>query len=277
MPISLNLLLGAAGLRLDDIRLVRHKEPAKPGHTPYELWRDNRPLFEKYQARQSTDFRAGFGTAGYWASFVVTPEKETLFAGLYQVAGREELAIDSPSFHRASVDLAGTCDDYRTTLTQHLGDLVGRMVIDWGPGFRAWIQRADRQDKTVLELRRVFREPEFPGYQRFIEPLSRVTALPKGWTEALRASRGIYLLTCPRTKEQYVGAALGGGGFLGRWLDYATTGHGGNTALKSREPSDYQVSILEVAGDTATDEDIIGMEGRWKAKLQSREMGLNRN
>ena len=54
-------------------------------------------------------------------------------------------------------------------------------------------------------------------------------------------------------------------------------GHGGNVALKSRDPADYQVSILEVAGTAATTDDVIKMEVQWKSKLQSREMGLNRN
>jgi hypothetical protein len=47
--------------------------------------------------------------------------------------------------------------------------------------------------------------------------------------------------------------------------------------LKSRDSSDYQVSILEVAGSSAAIESIIAMEELWKRKLQSREMGLNRN
>jgi hypothetical protein len=47
--------------------------------------------------------------------------------------------------------------------------------------------------------------------------------------------------------------------------------------LKSRDPSDYQVSVLEVAGSAATVDEIIAREGLWKQKLQSREMGLNRN
>jgi len=54
------------------------------------------------------------------------------------------------------------------------------------------------------------------------------------------------------------------------------SGHGGNVALKSREPSDYQISILQIAGTDATTDEIIGMEERWKKKLQSKEMGLNR-
>ena len=94
---------------------------------------------------------------------------------------------------------------------------------------------------------------------------------------ALRAARGIYLLTCPRTGEQYVGLAEGAGGFWQRWQDYYRTGHGGNIALKSRELSDYQISVLEVAGSAASSDDLYKMESRWKKKLQSREMGLNRN
>ena len=84
------------------------------------------------------------------------------------------------------------------------------------------------------------------------------------------------MLTCPKTKEQYVGSATGDDGFWRRWQDYIQTGHGGNVALKSREPSDYQVSILEVAGTASTTDDILSAERRWMNKLQSREMGLNR-
>lgn len=47
-------------------------------------------------------------------------------------------------------------------------------------------------------------------------------------------------------------------------------------ALKSRDPSDYQVSILEVAGSASRREDIIRMEELWNKKLESKKMGLNR-
>jgi len=128
-----------------------------------------------------------------------------------------------------------------------------------------------------VELRSEFREDDFPGFLNFIKPLSLLDNLPKTWKVALQSSRGIYLLTCPKTKEQYVGSATGEQGFWGRWEDYIRTGDGGNVALKSRDPSDYQVSILEVAGTASTEADIIKKEGQWKSKLQSREMGLNRN
>jgi len=175
------------------------------------------------------------------------------------------------------VDKAGSCHVYDLTLEQQLSDLIGKLLIDWGPGDRAWIQRADQQDKQIIELRTGFKEPDFPGFLNFIKPLSMLDKLPKSWIAALQSSRGVYLLTCPKTKEQYVGSATGEDGLWGRWQDYIHTGHGGNLGLKSRDPSDYQVSILEVAGTSATAEDIQKMEGQWQIKLQSREMGLNRN
>ena len=277
MPIMFNTVLLAADFYFGDVRLLRHKDQrAAKGRTPYELWRDDRPQFDRYQATQSVGNRNKL-KAAYWASFVGTPSDETLFVGLYGVKYRGLLAQDTPMPHMDGVDKADSCDVYDLTLEHALSDLVGKLLIDWGPGDRAWIQRADRQDKRIMELRTEFKEPDFPGFLNFVEPLSRLDKLPKGWIAVLQSSKGIYLLTCPRTKEQYVGSATGEGGFWCRWQEYVQTGHGGDVALKSRDPSDYQASILEVAGTASTWEDILKMEGRWKSKLLSREMGLNRN
>ncbi len=277
MPMMFNMLLREAGLALADVRLLRHKDKrAAKGRTPYELWRDNRQQFDLYQATQRVGNRDKL-RAPCWASFLGTPSDETLFVGLYGVKYRRLLEQDTPKPHMDGVDKAGSCDVYELTLVQDFIDLVGKLYIDWGPGKRSWIQRADRKEKRITELRTEFKEPDFPGFLNFMEPLSKLDTLPKGWIETLRSSKGIYLLTCPKTKEQYVGSATGEEGFWGRWQDYVQTGHGGNVALKRRGHRDYQVSILEVAGTAATTDDIIKMEMRWKLKLQSREMGLTRN
>jgi len=278
MPIMFNAILTEAGLSLADVRLLRHKDKrATKGRTPYELWRDNREQFDLYQSTQNIDNREKL-KARNWASFVVTPSDETMFVGIYGAKYRGLLERDTPTPHMdGGVDKAGSCDVYDLTLENHLSDLIGKLFIDWGPGERAWIQRAERQNKRVTKLRTEFSEPEFPGFLNFIESLSKLAKLPTGWITALRSSKGVYLLTCPRTKEQYVGSASGEDGFWGRWQDYVQTGHGGDVALKSRDASDYQVSILEVAGTASTPDDILKMEIRWKSKLQSREMGLNRN
>ena len=278
MPIMFNSLLTKAGLSLADVRLLRHQDTrARRGYSPYELWRDDRPAFDRYQSTQSIENRPKFANSRYWACFLGTPEGLTLFAGLYSIAYRGLLDRDSPSPTSGDIEKAGSCDLYDVSNSDLLVEYSGKLVIEWGAGKLAWVQRADNRDKPVIELRREFKEPDFPGFLDLVTQLSTIKKLPKGWEIALKANRGIYLLTCPKTKEQYVGSAAGEEGFLQRWIEYAETGHGGDIALRSREPSDYQVSILEVAGSGATTNDILAMESRWKRKLQSREMGLNRN
>lgn len=277
MPLKLNLLLESEGLDPTEVRLLRHKDRrAARGRGPYELWRDARSGFDAYQSTQSIENETKL-KAPFWASFVVTPRQEVLFVGIFEVGGRKLLDHDVPAPHMDGIEAAGTCHQYELRLDERLQNLIGRLVIDWGAGDRAWIQRADRQNKPVLEIRRVFEEPAFPGFLDYAESLSSLERLPRSWAEVLRQARGVYLLTCPRTREQYVGSATGAGGFFQRWAAYAADGHGGNVGLKSRDLSDYQVSILEVAGTAATVDEILAMERRWKAKLQSREMGLNRN
>ncbi|NLX20442.1 MAG: GIY-YIG nuclease family protein [Phycisphaerae bacterium] len=278
MPIMFNTLLKEAGVPVTEVRLLRHKDKrATRGRSPYELWRDDRPQFELYQSFQSIRNRPKL-SAPYWAVFIVNLNDETMFGGLYGVQYRGLLDRDLPSPHvKNEIAKAGTEDEYELTVDPVLSDLIGRLFIDWGPGALAWVQYADRHDKRITELRTAFQEEAFPGFLNFIQPLSKLSKLPVSWTTALKSSRGVYLLTCPRTKEQYVGSATGEEGFWGRWQEYVHTGHGGNVALKSRDPSDYQVSILEVAGTSATVEDVLRMETRWQRKLQSKDMGLNRN
>lgn len=277
MPIMFNTILREAGLPLTSVRVIRHKDNrAAKGRTPYELWRDNREQFELYQSTQSISNRTKL-TADYWAVFVVNLNDETMFAGIYAVRYRGLLEQNTPKPHMDGMDEAGSGDVYDLTLHDTLSDLIGKLFIDWGPGALAWVQYAHRNDKPVTELRVAYQEPAFPGFLHFIQSLSKLNHVPQSWIAVLRSARGIYLLTCPKTKEQYVGSATGDAGFWGRWQDYVRTGHGGNVGLKSRDPSDYQVSILEVAGTAATTDDILMMEGRWQSKLQSREMGLNRN
>ena len=266
-------------MKPSEVRLLRHKDNrATKGRSPYELWLENKQhkLFDLYQSLQSIENRTRL-SAPYWASFVVTPSDETLFAGLYQANYCGLLEQDTPRPHAEGVDETGSCDIYDLQLLDKLAEFIGKLIVDWGLGNRAWIQRADMQNKSILELRREFKEPDFPGFLNFMEQLSKIEKLPRGWIAALSCTKGVYLLTCPKTKEQYVGSAYGVQGFYHRWLEYARTGHGDNVALKSREPNDYHVSILEVAGTSSTVDDIIEMETRWKQKLKSREMGLNRN
>jgi hypothetical protein len=278
MPIMFNNILKDCGVDPAKVTLVRHQDSrAAKGRSPFELWRDEPPIFLDYLSHQATYNRSKFCRAQKWATFVGTPAGKTLFVGVYDASFKGVLEQDRQKPHMDGIDEAGSCDVYDVHLDSILRDLIGKLFIEWGEGARAWVQRAERNDKVVTELFEKFKEDEFPGFLNFRSPLSKLQSLPQGWQQTLRATRGIYLLTCPRTREQYVGKASGTEGFWQRWQDYARNGHGGNIALKSSDPSDYQVSILEVAGTSATEADIIEMESLWKEKLQSREMGLNRN
>jgi hypothetical protein len=275
-PLTFNDLLRKVGCQLDRVRLLRHKEPgALRGRSPYELWRDDRPAFEVYQAQHGEQPHQRLVGATNVASFVGTPQGETMFVGFYRsrYAGLSQVEVISPTTNKK---WEGDVHLYELALEAFLSEYIGRLFICWD-GARAYIRRFDRKEWPITEIRLQFTEPAFPGYLHFVSLLSQLTALPKSWIEMLRGARGIYVLTCPRTREQYIGEATGVEGFLGRWTQYARDGHGGNIQLKSRDPSDYQVSILEVAGSSATDAEISALEMLWKAKLQTRQMGLNSN
>ena len=148
----------------------------------------------------------------------------------------------------------------------------GRLYIDWGGGSsgkRAWVQRAEAQDKLVTELQLDVAEEPLPGPMELTAPLSELGCAPPSWIQRLKAAKGIYLLTCPRDGSFFVGSATAEGAFRSCWSEYRANGHGGNLALRGREPSDFIVSVLQVAGSSDTMDDILTAESRWEAKLQS--------
>lgn len=278
MPFRFNMLLEQAGIDPAEVRLLRH-QPTVAGKSLIEIWRTDRSAFKAYQSYQTAGQRTSFARP-YWASFIGTWDGRTVFVGLYEVGAP---ALVEQKFTAPVSDQPigpGASDVYPTSLSPHLADHQGRLYVEWGGGAsgkRAWSQRAEQQDKIITELRLDAAERPFPGLMNITMPLSTVADAPPTWAEALRTSRGVYLLTCPRDGSLYVGSAAAEGGFWARWSDYRANGHGGNVALIDREPSDFIVSILEVAGSVASPDDILAAEALWKRKLLSRELGLNRN
>ena len=273
--LTLSSLLRGAGLDPSDVLLLRHKDNrAAKGRSPYELWRDDRRQFQNYQSVQSVKSRKKFGRP-YWAAFVVNAFEEEVFAGIWKGARQYLIEEERPGISNPQIiDAPGTCDQCSTILTHRLSGLIGKLIIEWGRGRIAWAQYADRNEKTVLEIRQKGGEP-FPGFTTFREPVWRIPRLPQTWVSALKNCNGVYLLSSPRKNEQYVGSASGESGFFGRWMDYATSGHGGNVQLKEKDTSKWHLTILQVAGSADTESDILGYEGLWQTKLQSHRLGLN--
>lgn len=279
MPIRFNMLLEDAGLNPAEVRLLRHQADVPGGRPLLDWWRRDRAVFEDYQSLQLTTKRAQFARP-YWAAFFGTWDGRTVFGGLYKVGqpavvmDEVEVPISGDRFPAAAVER------YETSSSESMDEYSGRLYVAWGggpSGKRAWSQRAEVQNKIVTELHIDPEERPFPGLMELALPLSAIIEAPSGWAQRLAAARGIYLLTCPATGELYVGSATAIGGFWSRWLEYFQTGHGGNVGLIGRERVDWIVSVLEVAGSSHTSDDILAMEQRWKRKLLSRELGLNRN
>lgn len=297
MPLYLQTILqqfntgGPSDIVLNKAVLLRHQDNrSAKGRTPYHLWRFDRPSFERYQSTQNRSNRAKLKRPQHWISFVGTPDGATLLAGVYWSRYLGLLDADLPWPHGDGIDLAGSCDHYELGRDERFADLEGRLVVHWSDtpsGYRAWVQMAEDPKiplsrnpdrlKPVVEIKVRDEEPPFPGYLQLVKPVSHLVGLPSSWIAALKLAKGIYLLSHLKNKKHYVGKADGKDGFWQRWMDYATTGHGGNVGLESCKPDDLEVTILEVAGSGHTAADIQNMEDLWKRKLHSKELGLNRN
>ncbi|MFB3778908.1 MAG: GIY-YIG nuclease family protein [Bryobacteraceae bacterium] len=214
-----------------------------------------------------------FAKGNLLASFVATPNNETLFIGLYSVDGVGPVPPGVIEPITGEQDLSGM-NFYAIHREDRLADYAGHLTVEWGAGFRAWVQRAELQDKAVREIRTEIADPPFPGFTRFAWDVDQIAAVPFTWQEILKSVKGVYLLVCKETGKQYVGSAKGEESLWGRFSDYARTGHGGNIELKHRGKKQYQFTILEVVNSEVG---IEAVEEAWKKKLMSRQFGLNQN
>ena len=154
------------------------------------------------------------------------------------------------------------------------------MVIEWGPATVAWVQS---KDKEVVEIKG---EKSIGDFQSFslvdlnYQDLKNLIHFPDTnltWLKALSSVNGVYLIKDKISGKLYVGSAYGEQGIYGRWTAYAKNGHGGNMELKELNPTNFQFSILEIVPPTATADNVIDCENRWKEKLGTRIFGLNKN
>lgn len=272
---TFNEILERRGVNLNTCRIVRHDTRA------LQRWRHSRTSLESFVSYQRTGNRTPYRGAEIAFQFVPIGRSYALFVGAYRILdewrypaiARQPILYD-PTF--------GKNDGhehlrYDLELIPEFEDLVGRVLIDWGSGTRAWSQWPTRQDKPIIEFRAQPHDEPFPGFSKFQSGVDEIEFLPETWQGALSSVGGVYLLVCPNTGEQYIGSAYGDDGFMGRWRAYAANGHGGNRLLMAREKSNYAVAILEVASPDMSVSDIIRREAAWKTKLGSRSHGLNAN
>jgi hypothetical protein len=274
MAFKFNSLLEDAGIDPGQVRLLRH-QPKVAGRSLLDIWRTDQTLLEDYQSLQLIAKRAHFARP-FWASFIGTWDGRTVFVGLYEIGEPTAICESVIAPISGGLEEANIFDRYPTIRSSSLNAYEGRLYIDWGGGSagkRAWVQRAETQNKLITELHLAGVEEPFPGMLELAKPLSELADAPPGWIQRLAAARGVYLLACPRDGSLYVGSAAAEGGFWSRWAEYRANGHGGNVALVGRDPSDFVVSVLQVAGSADSADDVLAAEAVWKTKLQTRRLG----
>lgn len=282
VPFCFNELLKNNQIDLKSVILVRH---ADKNFNPnaYDLWMrkvDSIDL-ESFDLYQSIQPKGKFKNKDILASFVSTPQKETLFVGLYKII-KDEQPVNTEIFCpvRGGKYESKYNSFYHLEKMSFLAEYEGRITVNWVYGDRNWCVSAN-PDKhfPIFEIRNRIDDTPFPGFDRFIWKISDMDKLPNSWVQILKNIKGVYLLTCLDTGKKYVGSAQGAEMFYGRWMSYFNDGHGGNKGMKNHDTSGYKVTILEVASSTDDDHAIIQKENIWKEKLSSdiSEFGLNCN
>lgn len=281
---DLHRLLRAFGPHIWDskIKLVRHADARIDVHELHRLG-----FLDDYERRQA---KPVFEGAEYILSFLGERGTTARFLRCRRVTGVSTTVPACPVGHPCPELLLGT-HWYDFAAVPGFEDLEERVVIDWGRGALSWVQWL-REDspKRVLEVRPAGHAGEFPGYDEVLLRFDALTRVVKeheanhAWRVALRAVAAVYLILDTRTGDQYVGAAYGKEGLLGRWAHYVSTGgHGGNVRLRTsvgdRTPraADLQFSILRTLPADADRDDVLAVEAVYKQKLGTRAFGLNEN
>lgn len=149
---TFNELLISRGIVPSDVALLRHR--GKRGAlnvTPYELWKRDDGLFDRYQSTQSSAKRI-FECSNYWASFVSTPENETLFVGLYSATKgeRSDINWECPLDGGApGENKKWPSDLYKIELLDVLSDYQKKLTVDWHAP-RAWVQYAAKNHHHIV-------------------------------------------------------------------------------------------------------------------------------
>ena len=151
--------------------------------------------------------------------------------------------------------------------------------MGWPPPERSWWRRAHRNEIPVLALLEdSVLDAAMPEWDAISFTWEELRVLPTRWKSALAQWRGIYFIFDNDDGKGYVGSAYGKDNLLGRWLNYAAAGHGGNKLLKRRNPQSFSFSILQRVSPDMEATDVVRLEATWKERLHTRQpYGLNDN
>jgi hypothetical protein len=283
-------LLRKESIEPNTVLVLRHR-PSEP-----DLWKvfpwlaAERPdLFNAYQQIQSLSVEKSMKKADYVASFIGNEAGHAVFIQLYRRGDWHPKTYDEYWEMQTSKELkefghggfAGereTIDWFDLDETDFYAEWKGRLVVKWPPLDRAWRRWADRNQFLIHAIHEhSILNPPVTEWDKLDLTWDQLKVLPSNLKSALREWRGIYYIFDADNCLGYVGSACGKENLLGRWQNYAKSGHGDNKLLRRRDPKNFRFSILQRVSPDMEQGEVNFLEATWKDRLHTREFGLNAN
>ncbi len=294
---QLNDLLEKEGLNPEKVLVLRHRPHEKRLNRvlPW-LAVERHDLFNAYQSTQQPRVESAFKKLqedGYIASFIGLEPKRALFVGVYHIGASRALDYEGfwkvPAYREMKqYGIKGWTHEEKEKRKEILyfdlrpidfySQWKGRLLIEWPSREISWWRRAHKNVMKVIAIHEDSRfEKAMPDWNELNLTSQELQVLPRGWREKLAQWRGVYFILDSSDGKGYVGSAYGKDNILGRWQNYAQTGHGGNRKLRKRDPADFRFSILQRVSPDLEPQAVIDLEASWKERLHTREYGLNDN
>lgn len=289
---ELNELLQSKGIEPREVLVMRHRphEPDLNKVLPL-LAADKPDLFNAYQQTQSEKVEKAMLGAAYIASFIGLKPGKAHYVGLYKIGASKPLTHAQFWQVPAYIELKAlgakgytdlkrpSCLWFDLELIDFYSEWKGKLIVDWPPPERSWWRRAHRNTMSVHAiLEDSALDPAMKRWDELDFTWSQLKILPKRWQAKLADWRGIYYIFDTSIGKGYVGSAYGSENLLGRWRNYAASGHGGNRLLKQRDPQHFRFTVLEIVAHNLERAEVIPLENSWKERLHSRyPHGLNDN
>jgi hypothetical protein len=291
---NLNDLFATIGIDPEKVIVMRHR-PFEPELNKILPWlAEEQPgVFNAYQQTQGEKLENSMMKLigdGYVASFIGQESGKALFVGIYKIDGAKPLTHKQywkvPAYKQMQVyGMRGFQEESRESIlwfdltpTDFYSEWKGKMVIKWPAPERSWWRRAHKNDFQIYAITEESKlSASMPEWYALDLKWDELKVLPSSWREKLSEWRGVYYIFDTQACVGYVGSAYGSLNILGRWLNYAETGHGGNKLLKNKNPEFFRFTILERVSPDMSDHEVIAIENSWKNRLHTIEFGLNDN
>lgn len=288
--LNFNDLLELRGFDPAQVVLLRHRPREAQLRRAFNWLAAEKPdLFDAFQSSHGPQVEATLTKAAFVASFIGHRPGQAVFVGLYRVRGFKPITHAeiwaSPALQALRALGMEGYDGKRPSIltfdlvaTDFYADWKGKLVCNW-VGERSWCRWAGRNaflvhaihEESLLVRSR-------PDWRSLVLSWPELKALPGSWRVALAQWRGVYFIHDKTSGKGYVGSAYGAENILGRWMNYAATGHGGNRLLRGCDPRGLEFSVIELVAQSLDADAVIRLESAWKQRLHTRKPhGLNDN